>query len=101
MSKAKRVYKAVASLAKKAREAKGYSQAELAELLEYKNAQMVSNIERGLCHYPQKILPRLRAVLGITDQELRNAYLDDCENTLNNFLVSEEIPSRFSDGFLS
>lgn len=68
---------------------KGYSQAELSELLGYKNGQFISNVERGICAIPLKTLKKVGEVLEIPKDELMGAMLNDYEATLDNYLVSE------------
>ena len=71
---------------------KGYSQSELSHLLGYKNGQFISNVERGLCNIPLKMLKRVSEVLLIPREELKQAILDDHENTLDNYLSSGNGP---------
>ena len=68
---------------------KGYSQAELSELLGYKNGQFISNVERGICAIPLKTLKKVGEVLEISKDELMKAMLNDYQTTLDNYLVSE------------
>jgi len=65
---------------------KGYSQSELSHLLGYKNGQFISNVERGLCNIPLKMLNKVSVILGITTLELKNSILEDHEKTLENYL---------------
>jgi len=63
-----------------------YSQSELSHLLGYKNGQFISNVERGLCSIPLKMLSRVSEVLNIQPSEIRTVMLRDQETTLNNHL---------------
>ena len=63
-----------------------YSQSELSHLLGYKNGQFISNVERGLCSIPLKMLSRVSEVLNIQPSEIRSTMLRDHEATLNNHL---------------
>lgn len=66
-----------------------YSQSELSNLLGYKNGQFISNVERGLCSIPLKMLSRVSEVLNIPPSEIRAVMLRDQETTLNNHLNIE------------
>tara|TARA_Y100001970_G_C14182771_1_gene830768 strand:+ start:304 stop:738 length:435 start_codon:yes stop_codon:yes gene_type:complete len=85
-----RCFKSIAKLikAKRLGHPRGYSQSELSHLLGYKNGQFISNVERGLCNVPLKMLRRVSEVLGIPKEELKKAILDDHEKTLDNYLDS-------------
>jgi len=63
-----------------------FSQSQLSLALGYKNGQFISNVERGLCNIPLKILPKICDVLNITPQELKEAILQDQEETLLRYL---------------
>lgn len=72
---------------------KSYSQSELSKLLGYKNGQFISNVERGLCNIPLKMLTKVSEILDITAQELKVTILRDQEITLNNFLKLGQVES--------
>ncbi len=78
----------IAKLIKEKRQShpKAYSQSELSHLLGYKNGQFISNVERGLCNIPLKILPKVSEVLDIKEDELKQSLLQDQEATLNFYL---------------
>ena len=81
---------------------KGYSQSELSHLLGYKNGQFISNVERGLCNIPLKMLTRVSEVLDIESSELKSAMLRDQESTLDNFLsasarATPDLPASSND----
>lgn len=65
--------------------AKNYSQSDLSLLLGYKNGQFISNVERGLCNVPLKMMKKIAEVLDINPEELKTAILKDHEETLTNF----------------
>jgi transcriptional regulator with XRE-family HTH domain len=65
---------------------KGYSQSELSNLLGYKNGQFISNVERGLCNIPLKMLSKIVEILDISPEELKNVILLDHGETLDNYL---------------
>lgn len=66
---------------------KGYSQSELSHILGYKNGQFISNVERGLCNIPLKMLKKVSEVLDIESLALKESILKDHEQTLNNYLA--------------
>lgn len=68
---------------------KHYSQAELSQILGYKNGQFISNVERGLCSVPLKMLKRVGQVLDISPMELRESLLADYHNTLDEYFKIE------------
>ena len=61
------------------------SQAELSLRLGYKNGQFISNVERGMCNVPLKMLKKISIVLNINTEELKAALLKDHEETLTNY----------------
>jgi transcriptional regulator with XRE-family HTH domain len=68
---------------------KRLSQAELSCLLGYKNGQFISNVERGLCSIPVKMLNRVSEVLEIDKSELKTMILKDFEDTLDSYFVDQ------------
>lgn len=82
----------VAKLIKEKRmsHAKSYSQSELSQLLGYKNGQFISNVERGLCNVPLKMLSRISDILNIQHEELKNAILADHGKTIDNYFSMGE-----------
>ena len=87
-----RCFKSIAKLIKEKRlgHPRGYSQSELSHLLGYKNGQFISNVERGLCNIPLKMLKRVSEVLSVPREDLKKAILDDHGKTLDNYLDSGE-----------
>lgn len=80
----------VATLIKRKRELKDWSQRETWEQINEKGStQNLSNIERGLCTIPMKRLTFLCDVLEITKEEIKTAYLLDVSNTLDFYLTKE------------
>ena len=75
---------------------KGYSQSELSHLLGYKNGQFISNVERGLCNIPLKMLGKVSEALDITTDELKTSILKDHEKTLDNYLHGTEKSKKSS-----
>jgi transcriptional regulator with XRE-family HTH domain len=74
---------------------KNYSQSDLSLLLGYKNGQFISNVERGLCNVPLKMMKKISEVLDITHDELKAAILKDIEETLSNYFKStKETPRK-------
>ena len=82
-----RSFKNIASLirTKRINHPKNYSQSDLSALLGYKNGQFISNVERGLCNVPLKMMKRISDVLDIGAEEIKSAILKDHEETLTNF----------------
>lgn len=64
---------------------KNYSQSDLSLLLGYKNGQFISNVERGLCNVPLKMMKKISEVLDINPDELKASILKDHEETLTNY----------------
>lgn len=63
---------------------KKFSQSELSKILGYKNGQFISNVERGLCSMPKKILRKLSETLDVDKEVLITAVLKDERETLEN-----------------
>ena len=88
-----RSFSEMAKLIKNSREnrATALSQSQLSKLLGYKNGQFISNVERGLCNIPLKMVYNVSGVLDIPIDELKQALTKDFEDTIENYLkVSEE-----------
>lgn len=64
---------------------KQYSQSDLSLHLGYKNGQFISNVERGLCNVPLKMLKQISLVLNIDPKEVKEALLKDHAQTLDNY----------------
>lgn len=82
-----RSFKNIAALirTKRINHPKNYSQSDLSLLLGYKNGQFISNVERGLCNVPLKMMKKISEVLDITPIEIKSAILKDHEETLTNY----------------
>jgi transcriptional regulator with XRE-family HTH domain len=82
-----RSFKNIAALirAKRINHPKSYSQSDLSLLLGYKNGQFISNVERGLCNVPLKMMKKISEVLDISGDEIKAAILKDHEETLTNY----------------
>jgi transcriptional regulator with XRE-family HTH domain len=70
---------------------KNYSQSDLSLLLGYKNGQFISNVERGLCNVPLKMMRRISEVLDIVPEDIKSAILKDHEETLTNFFNKTQV----------
>ncbi len=83
-----RCFDHIAKLIKEKRKGhpQGYSQSELSSLLGYKNGQFISNVERGLCNIPLKMLVKVSHVLGISMEEIKTAVMSDHERTIDSYL---------------
>ena len=66
-----------------------FSQSELSHLLGYKNGQFISNVERGLCNIPLKMLGKVCEILHIGPQEMKQAMMVDFEITIENYLARQ------------
>lgn len=59
----------------------GLSQTDLSKVLNYKNGQYISNVERGLCSLPARTLHKLSAALRVSTEDLvEKMVLDFREN---------------------
>lgn len=95
-----RSFKNIATLirTKRVNHPKNYSQSDLSLLLGYKNGQFISNVERGLCNVPLKMMKKISEVLDISAEEIKSSILKDHEETLTNYFnksaPSKKAPSR-------
>jgi transcriptional regulator with XRE-family HTH domain len=82
-----RSFKNIASLirTKRINHPKSFSQSDLSLLLGYKNGQFISNVERGLCNVPLKMMKKISEVLDISADEIKSSILKDHEETLTNY----------------
>ena len=62
---------------KKIRESLNMSQSEVSDKLGYSNAQMISNIERGVCFPPPKTLKKMCDIYSTDYQYMANMLIDD------------------------
>lgn len=88
-----RSFKNIAALVrtKRINHPKNYSQSDLSLLLGYKNGQFISNVERGLCNVPLKMMKKISEVLDITPVEIKTAILKDHEETLTNYFEKSPV----------
>ncbi|MEA9358623.1 helix-turn-helix transcriptional regulator [Bacteriovorax sp. PP10] len=95
-----RSFKNIAALirTKRINHPKSYSQSDLSLLLGYKNGQFISNVERGLCNVPLKMMKKISEVLDISAEEIKTSILKDHEETLTNYFnksaTSKKAPTR-------
>ncbi len=76
---------------------KNYSQSDLSLMLGYKNGQFISNVERGLCNVPLKMMKKISDVLEIDPEEIKLAILKDHEETLTNFFNRPQSKKNISE----
>ena len=90
-----RSFKNIATLirTKRINHPKSYSQSDLSLLLGYKNGQFISNVERGLCNVPLKMMKKISEVLDISAEEIKSSILKDHEETLTNYF-NKATPSK-------
>lgn len=69
---------------------KSYSQSDLSQMLGYKNGQFISNVERGLCSIPLKMLSKICHILDISHSEIKEAILKDQEQTIDNHIENKK-----------
>lgn len=86
-----RSFKNIAELvrAKRVSHSSNYSQSDLAILLGYKNGQLISNVERGQCGIPLKMMNKISEVLDIDPDELKATILRDHEETLTKYFIKK------------
>ena len=60
----------------------GYSQSELSHQLGYKNGQFISNVERGKCSLPNKVVPKFCELLNVDREDVVTAKLADEKATM-------------------
>ena len=76
----------VANLVKTARLVEGISQSDVSKKVGYKNAQFISNVERGLCSIPRKNMLPVSRVLKIDPEALLSAMVLDYSMSLGSSL---------------
>lgn len=86
----KRTFKNVANTIRTHRVLNRVSQTQLAHALGYKNAQYISNIERGLCAFPYDAINKTATVLNIPAFEIKASIMRDLSETIDNFIVEED-----------
>ena len=69
---------------KQLREAAGLSQGDVAKILGYESAQLISNIERGISTFPFKSIKKLAALYKVTEKDLYLTIYEFKLQKLNN-----------------
>lgn len=67
----------IARLVKEKRILKKLSQSDLSNAIGFKNAQFISNIERGQCSFPLNRISKLSEVLDVHHEVIREAIVQD------------------------
>jgi ribosome-binding protein aMBF1 (putative translation factor) len=75
-------FNSLAALINKARREKGITQVKLSKIINYKNGQFISNVERGLCSLPAKHVNVTAEVLGLTPTQIVEGMVDDYRNKI-------------------
>lgn len=76
---------------KEARIKKGYSQAELAEILGYKSRSSINKIEKDGRDIPRSIIVKCAEILGVTPAYLMGWESEDIEKTLSDLSEAEKM----------
>jgi transcriptional regulator with XRE-family HTH domain len=88
----KRVFKNTGNTLRNARTKAGVSQSQLAKMLGYKNAQYISNIERGMCAFPYEAIVKTCEIIGLNVESLKLSIVQDHIETIDNFIVNDISP---------
>lgn len=89
---APRPYATLGEALKKARQDKGLSQGEVAKMTEFKNAQFISNIERGLALPPSHLMRLFLKIYEIDLEELLKALsLDLVDKYRRKFMDENDL----------
>lgn len=78
--------KKLSKLIRQKRKKKKMSQRDLALALGYPNAQIVSNIERGICSLPIKRFKQTSEILSVDLKKIKSCYLKDVKMDLDRTL---------------
>lgn len=78
-----------AKYTKKLRTKAGVSQAEVADVLNLKSGQLISNWERGQCYPPLRTLKQLSALYKVGLKDLFNKY---------SFFIKDDMWAEISSG---
>lgn len=76
---------------RQARRKRNMTQLELSELLGWESAQFISNVERGLAHYPLMTLPKLIHLLGLPFEEVIDLIMRKEEKELRKYLRKKKL----------
>ena len=86
-----RSFNTIAKKITEARERKGYTQAELARFIGYKNGQFISNVERGKCGIPIEKIFLMSRILGTNPMIFAQAMITDFQTYVYN-QIDEDTP---------
>ena len=75
----------IAKLVKEKRKLVGLSQSVLSGILGYKNAQFISNMERGVCSVPLQKVKALIGALKCDEKEVLEAVVEDVRATFKMY----------------
>lgn len=64
-----------------------FSQRKMGKMLGFKNGQYISNIERGLCSIPPKVVPALVKKFMVSEKTIIDAMIADYRASLEAFIV--------------
>lgn len=79
-------FKNIASFIKESRLAVGMSQSDLSYALGYKNGQFISNVERAKCGIPAKKMKKVRDILKVSEDDLKQVMMNDYQGYLESNL---------------
>ena len=77
----------IAKLVREARQRENFSQYQVSAVLGYKNAQFISNVERGLCSVPLDKIADICRFLSIAETDIRVALVKDYASRIDNALT--------------
>ncbi len=80
--------KHIGQFLKEKREAKGLTQAQVAEKLGYGSPQFISNIERGISRVPLKSLKSFMQVYDLDPEQIIDLLLEEKKQQLRRQLMS-------------
>ena len=86
----------IAKLIREARQRENFSQYQVSAVLGYKNAQFISNVERGLCSVPLDKIADLCRFLSIAETDIRVALVKDYASRIDNALSACTLKSELS-----
>lgn len=66
------------------------SQTELAKKLNYQNGQWLSNVERGMCKVPKKLISKTSEILGVPKEAILRAMTEDYVYQLRQYVAKSE-----------
>lgn len=92
----KKQWSNISNLIRIARRNRDISQEKLSVALGYKNAQMISNVERGLSGIPVHTVPKLCEVLGLTEEVVIANMVSDYRTHLLASIKQTNLRSIFT-----